>query len=886
MTSRSAQTPPVVSLSLLARWVAAVQQHARLGVILSLLSALLMGYVVATRLNVDTDTRNMLSADLPWRKMEQALDRAFPQLQGALVWVIDAEADEDADAAQRWLLAQIDQQPDVFTDVFAAEAESFFARNGLLYLSTDQLEATALQLQQAQPFLGALAHDPSPHGLFKLLRLAVEHGGVQDLDMDAALVPMSARLTQLAQGQVEPLSWSALMGGEALAPRAADGRARRFIQTQVAMDYALLLPATTPMSRARALIAELAQHNARAQVRLTGSVALEHEELLSAMQGAGMALVIALLLAGSLLFWALRSWPLVLAMGVTLLYGLLCTATFAALAIGHLNMISVAFGVLYVGLGLNYGLYLCMQYRDELAQGQSPARAMPAAAGAVGSFLWVCAATTSIGFWAFIPTDFTGIAELGLISGTGMVISLVLSLTLLPAWVALWPARAPGAVNPARAPAWLDWPYRYARPIWVVAAVLSAGALWLLPRAQFDADPINLRDDKTESVATFKALLNDIRIPTLTLSVLADSPAAAQALVDRFRSTQNIGNAMSLLDFIPQQQDEKLSVMDDLALSVAPSLAQINAPVSAEQDWPAMAELLAALSARDDDDLAQNSGLRALQTALQSLYRQWQTRDARAQQTLQQRLRAVLTDALPAHLQQLQTALQADAVSEGDLPPSIIQRWRSADGRYRVEVWPAEPLTHVDATQRFIDAAQSVNDQVVGAPLLQLQAGQTVVAAFRQAIISALAAITLLLLFLLRSAVDTLLVLIPLLLAGLLTSAGMTLLGVPFNFANVIALPLILGVGVDYGVYLVQRARSNRQTNILKTSTARAVLFGALITLANFANLMFTHHPGTVSMGILLTVGLGTTLLCALVLLPSLLQVRERARGWGRARVP
>lgn len=213
-------------------------------------------------------------------------------------------------------------------------------------------------------------------------------------------------------------------------------------------------------------------------------------------------------------------------------------------------------------------------------------------------------------------------------------------------------------------------------------------------------------------------------------------------------------------------------------------------------------------------------------------------------------------------------------MTEKDLPPALVERWKSADGTYRIEVWPKEVLDNTAAMERFVAQVRTVAPDAAGGPVGYIESGQAVVHAFRLAFLYSFVAITLLLIVLLRSFADTLLVLIPLALAILLTLAGMVLLRVPFNFANVIALPLILGVGVDYGVYLVQHGRA-RKGNLLHTGTARAVLFGALITVANFGNLMLARHPGMASMGLLLTLGLTMTLLCALVLLPSLLARRR-----------
>ncbi|MGH8455774.1 MAG: MMPL family transporter [Stenotrophobium sp.] len=867
----------------LQHWVGAVQRHALWIVLLAALTGVALAGYTSRHLSVDTDNQNMLSATLSWRKAEDALERRFPTGHQMVV-VVDGDSPELANDAMRRLLQGLRMRPDLFSGIFAPEADPFFRRNGLLYLDPKALQQTADNLMLAQPFLGALGRDPSVHGLFTLLDRAVGNDAAQGFDLAPALGKIADGVNATANGRFYQLSWQQLMS--APVPDAN----RRFIQVAAHMDFSKLLPAAAPMAGVHELIRTLhldAAHGVHA--RVTGTVALEHEELQTVVKGMGLALAAAMIMAVVLLYLALRSLRLMAATVITLVFGLLATAAFAAAAIGHLNMISVAFGVLYVGLGLDYGLYLCMQYREFLGQGVAPRDALPRATGEVGGFMLVCAATTSLAFFAFIPTAFTGISELGVISGAGMFISLILSLTLLPALISLMPPN-PDRVQLHSASSGLlgrvlSWPYTYARTIWLVSAALALGALLLAPKARFDYDPLDLRDPASESVSTFRDLLKDPNIPTLTLSVLAPNANAAQQLAHKLSALPLVARAMTLLDFIPQDQTQKLSTIGDLALALGPDITQPAAagPTgSPAADREAFGQLRNSLP----DFIAHASGAdtqaaKNLLKALDHFSAIWQQDDATARVDLMARLNLALTGAMPAHLDDLRIALQAQPVSESALPSSLVARWRSSDGEYRVEVWPKEVLDNPAAMGRFIAQVRTVAPDAIGPPVSEMEAGKTVVSAFRQAFISSFIAITLLLLILLRSAVDTLLVLIPLALAGLLTMAGMVLLNIPFNFANVIALPLILGVGVDYGVYIVQRGRqaAAANINILHTGTARAVLFGALITMANFGNLMLAKHPGTVSMGLLLTVGLGMTLLCALVLLPSLL-----ARRYGNRR--
>jgi hopanoid biosynthesis associated RND transporter like protein HpnN len=878
---QTTQTASALTRALYA-WVSLMQRRARWVVALALVLGVLLGRYALTHLSVDTNPENMLSAQLPWRQAEMNMDRLFPDLDEGLVAVIDGITPEVADQAQLKLVQSLRAQPDQFLEVYAEQTDPYFRRNGMLYLEPAELQKLADGLNQAQPFLGALSHDPSLHGLFTLLDRAATEPAAGDFDLSPALGKVAEGVDAAVAGKFQPLSWQGMMGtGVSL----GDAN-RRFIEIKPKLDFSQLFPSENAVDAFHASVARLQLEGAT--VRLTGSKAMEHEELKMAFSGGLKAFLAGLLMVMVLLYLALRSGRLVVAAVVTLLYGLLLTAGFAAAAVGHLNLISIAFSVLYVGLGIDYALYLCMQYRELLGAGTPQDVALPGAARDVGGFMMVCAATTSLGFFAFIPTPFTGIAELGIISGAGMFISLAVSLSLLPALISLFP---PDAAKVKLSPPdqgllgrVLNWPYRYARAIWIGAALLAAGSLLLAPKARFDYDPIDLRDPQSESVSTFRDLLRDPNIPTLTLSVIVPDAAQAKALSDQLGKLPLVRHAVTLLDLVPADQDAKLGILSDLNLSLGPTLMGDGATLQLKpraDDYASVHQLGQALPAYIEQHQGQPAAAAAqkLEAALTGLDNAWQQGDSAAHEQLLGRLRQDLLSALPPQIDTLREALQAAAVTEQDLPTTIVRRWKSADGQYRIEIWPREVLDGPAPMERFVAQVRSVAPQASGGAIGYIESGHAVVDAFRQAFLYSFIAITILLLLMLRSFADMLLVLIPLLLAGLLTVAGSVLLRVPFNFANVIALPLILGVGVDYGVYLAQRGRiaASAHVNLLQTGTARAVLFGALITTANFGDLMLARHPGIVSMGILLTLGLSMTLVCALVLLPSLL-----ARRYGK----
>jgi hypothetical protein len=234
-------------------------------------------------------------------------------------------------------------------------------------------------------------------------------------------------------------------------------------------------------------------------------------------------------------------------------------------------------------------------------------------------------------------------------------------------------------------------------------------------------------------------------------------------------------------------------------------------------------------------------------------------------------LERIWLGALPGRLDALGAALEADTVTLDDLPEGLRARHLSADGRARVEIVPQDDLRDAAARRRFVDAIRTVAPEAAGAPVTITEAGRAVVRAFGEAAAYALVLIVVLLLVRLRSLWDSMMVLAPLMLAALLTVGATVALGVPFNFANVVVLPLLFGLGVASGIHMVVRARHAGAAGLMATSTPRAVLFSALTTIGSFCALALSSHRGTSSMGVLLTIAITLTMACTLVVLPALL---------------
>lgn len=863
----------------LAWWVGMTHRYAVWFVTLACLVTGSLLYYTVNNLGINTDTAEMLSETLPFRRNYNAFKTAFPQYDDAMLIVIDAETPELAQDASTALAAELKRDTDLFSFVYLPGGDSFFQKYGLMYLSPEELDDLADNLAQIQPFLGRLTQDQSLRGLFSMLNAGV-NAVMAGEDLD--LTPVFDRINEAVDASIDQrhyaLSWQELMlGGELTSEHQ-----RRLILAKPRLDYSKFLPAETSLREVRRLAKELQLTKAHGvKVRITGDAALEYEELLSVIRGAGIAGVLALIMVGIVLFPGLGSPRLVFFTLLTLIMGLIWNAAFAAFAVGQLNLISVAFAVLYIGLSVAYAIHFCLRYKELIQQSTPHSSALLQTARDIGSSLVLCSITTAVGFYAFIPTVFEGVAELGLIAGTGMFISLVANLTVLPALISLMPL-SPQAIEVKyeRKP-WvarlLSVPTRYARAVRISAVILGLGAVLLLPFVNFDNNPMNLRDPDSESVATFKELLAQSRNSPWTLSILAANNEDANQYADRLTNLDPVEMSVTLDKFVPADQDEKLAILDEIGLIVGPELSVIDhhAPPSTAEQLAAIRDFSVTLdrfSSKNNDSQFSTSARRLYDT-LSRFLASLETRELSAREQTLKSLQTSLLGSLPARLDALDISLKADRLTMDDLPETLVEHWVGNDGHYRVAVFPREDLNDNAALRRFVAAVLNVAPNAIGFPVIYLEAGDAVVRAFQQAFLLALVAITVLLLFLLRPKSDVFLVLIPLLLAAAFTGAASVLFRIPFNFANVIALPLLLGMGVDSGIHMVNRMRVAPPADgqMLQTSTARAVLYSSLTTICSFGNLAVSPHRGMASMGALLTIGIGFTLLCTLVLLPALM---------------
>ena len=823
----------------------------------------------------------MLSPELPWRQLDLKYENDFPQYSNNIIIVIEANTPDQAKDAADALYRKLLTESGLFHSVYYPNALSIFTDSALLFLSVEELQDLADSLAEIQPFLSRLTDDQTLRGLFSMLSEVIgarEDG--DEIDINPLLTQVNAAFSAIEKNQPYRVSWHRLMSGEDEIKPVY----REFIILQPVLDYSHLFPAKTAIQKLHTLTKESGAEAIGANVRLTGSVVLSYEEMMSVTRGTEIALVLSLFMITIIMLLGLDSFRLVFVTLITLVIGLVFTAAFATFAIGELNLISVAFAVLYIGLGVDFAVHYCLRYRELIFNGINNFESLNQTTLNIGSSLFLCAATTSIGFFAFIPTDYDGVAELGLISGVGMFISLLVTLILLPAFLSLMPIDSKRTrISPAglSIPIGLvSFPLTHARSIKIISFLIVASMLVALTQIRFDHNTLNLQDPHNESVKVFKDLLADSDTSPWTGTIIANSKDDAEKTIQKLETLPVVDKVVSLEDFIPGNQDGKLAIVEEMGFLLGGTFdASGSKPITVDEQFQVLDSFANRL---EQSPLTPNDPiLFELKENIQTFLENYAPKDKQIRANAINRLSEDILASLPGRLTTLKDSLNADYITYDVLPDELLSRWHSISNHYLLEIYPTENLNNNDAMRRFVEQIRSVDNRLIGSPVINLEAGDAVVKAFKQALTYAFLVIAIFLFMLLPRKRDVIYILTPLVMASIITGGLSVIFDIPLNFANIIALPLLMGIGVDSSIHILHRFRTAlpEHNHLLATSSARAVIVSGLTTIGSIGNLAFSPHRGTASMGELLSVGIAITLICTLVVLPSLLTSQLKSQN-------
>lgn len=888
------------SVAALVAWVA---RHPRTVLLAALAVTLASVHLAYSRLEYHTQRNDLLSADKPCQQRWQKYLDAFGDDDDMVIVAEGASRDRLA-AALDAVAARVKERPDLFDRVFHRVDLRHLRDRGLLYLPPDQLDAIRARLDRMEPLFGPTA--PLAWRMLSVQSLLASAEGAltarsSGRELSAADRDLLAQLPAVANSATDTLrDPAAYRNPWSLGSTSPEGERRDGLdqpQYFFTPDGSLAMltcrprvaarsftPAKEASNAMRAILAEVGAHYPDVKFGLTGLPVLETDEMVLSETDSTRASLLALLGVALLYFFVYRSCKYPLLTITTLVVGTLWALGWATLTIGHLNILSAAFAVMLIGLG-DYGVLWVARYDETRRRGDTIEEALRQTAMRVGPSIVTAAATTGLAFFAIMLADFKAVAELGWIAGSGMLLCALSCLILMPALLVLVEKRrAPGAspsngrhAPPTRArtlpfpSAWFPGLANRPRLALASGTVLLVACGVFAFRLSYDHNLLNLQARGLESVKWEHRLIDRAAGATWDAMSLARSREEALALKAKYKALQEVGRVVEVASLVPADQDRKLPVIRAISqkLDTLPPAGMLPASAgSSSSSVSKLAERVAGLAA--SDTALSRSAARLAATVEQT---------PGADEKLRVFDRRLSSD-LAAELHQLKSVSHPVPVSDQDVPPELRERYVGANGEYLVRAFARDSLWDYDALERFTTAAGTVDPEATGKSFRTLEGLRQMKRGFEHAALYALAAIVLVLFLDLRRWTELALGLFPLAVGVVLTLGVMGLCGVSLNPANMIALPLIVGVGVDNGVHVLHDYR-NRPRGLpfrLGAATGRGVLVAGLTTVLGFGTLITARHAGMASLGLALTLGVTFCMLSALVFLPALLQLRDQRR--------
>lgn len=829
-------------------------------------------FYINTHFSIDTNMTDLVAKHLPYRQLDARYHQIFPDIHETIVVLIRSPSSMMVDKTRSRLVRWIKAHPHRYQDLYEPGGGRFFERNGLLYLSTGKLKRLLNQLVTAEPLIGHLSQNPTLPGLFSLLHLALTHREQikqSQPEWSPILADLATATQDSSRGLVHPVPWAALMTGS----HEAHAQHQALVIVHPTPTPGALRPFQSQIARLRTEIAHL-QSKAEGSVKigLTGAAVLDNEQLKTATSGIGISVAISLIAVLAILILGLRRIGLIVSVFLTLLLSLLWSTAAGLWLMGSFNLISLSFAVLFIGLGVDFSIQFCIRYLDECRTQSDISSALERTSLFITGPLSLAALAAAISFFSFAPTNYAGIIALGIISGTSMFISLAATLLVLPLLIRTF-TRYPRAAS--LHPYFELKAFRFNKKgLWisVAAATLGIVSVFFILRMQFDFNPLNLENPHSEAVRTFRTLVAHSKFSPYSIDLVEPNLRTAQEVAQRLDHVQSVRAVITLASFVPKHQQAKLAIIQQSAFLLPPFLFS-SAPTTGHPGAsvlpPHIGTLLKAL--HSTALATRNTEFRTALLELEAALSQFQVH-AEADPRLWRLLEQNLMGSLTFDLARLASGLNPECITLSNLPPSLRSRYISPRGLARAEVFSRWNINKLSRMRRFVNQVRSVEPRAVGAPVMLLEGGDAVLHAFQQATVTAFILILLLLLLVLRDLRDTLLAVIPLVLATLLASATMELAGISYNLANIIVLPLLMGLSVAYGIYFILRWREGLGLDrVLTTSTTYGILISGLASLSTFGSLALSAAPGVSMLGKTLLIVLSWVLICTLVALPAIL---------------
>ncbi len=862
-----------------------------------LLSALCLFYT-ARWLKLDMNRGHLIGLNMKQQQIYLAFQQEFPGEGNDLVVAVESgETEANRQFIER-LAARVKPETNLFQDVFYKGDLVTLGPKALMLVPTKELEDLRRTLQDYRPVVKEFSQTTNLNSLFALINKQFRTATPVQTKETASLVQiipfLQSIVSQATQGVLHPgkptpPELDALFAGGQQAEQqiyVTIDRGRIYLLTARPKSKVLTSAA---IERLRNLIHETQDEVPGVNVELTGGPVLDYDEMRQAQHDTTKASIVAIILCSVLLIIAYRQVWRPLKVALCLLIGLGYTVGFTTLAIGSLNILTITFAPMLIGLAIDFGIHFITRYEEEMRNGRTETEAVEHTMTFTGQGIVTAALTTAAAFLAMALTHFKGIQEMGIISGCGLLLCLIPMMTSLP--VLLMHGRQNlrdrqlGPAGQRRSKIEILW-LRHPAMVSTGALLLCLGAVLEFHHLHFDYNLLHMQSQALPSVKYEKKLIQAGTDSSIYGAVVADSLPQAREYEAKIKQLPAVSGVRSVADFFTEDQDKKL----ELIRSIKQELADIHfapadrSPVQLEPLgntlWYLKGYLNLGADAAQKNDPSLSTQLRSLALSIDRLREVIHQPDPEIPVKLTEFQQAFF-DSLHRTIKAIQTQDTSGPLRLQDLPSTIRNRFIGFTGKYLLQVYPRKDLWQHENQQEFIRQLESVvpPDRVTGTPVELYTYTTLLKNSYQQAAVYALVAIIFMVLLNFRSPVWVALALLPVGVGTLWLLGFMGLAGIPFNPANIMTLPLVLGIGVTNGVQILNRFAEEQKPTLFAKSTGKSVLVSGLTAIIGFGSLMLAAHQGIRSLGIVMSFGIAACMIAALTVLPVVLRIFIQ-KGW------
>jgi uncharacterized protein len=860
------------------------------------LFGLCLWYTIA-RLEFSMSRNDLVGSEKKYHQIYLKFKQEF-NVRDDLVVVVESENLEKNRQFVERLGARLEVETNLFADVFYKGDLKMLGSKALLFLDENTLIELRKTLSEYRPFIANFAQATNLNSLFELVNRqfrGASRSTNAETDSLIKSIPALQRVVDLAADSIRREGMPPSPGVTALFGGGSAAQEEQYITFAGGRIY--LVNARTvrenqgeeAVKRLRELVRETYEEVPGVNVGVTGEPVLEYDEMVQSQKDSTVATILSLVLCAIIFIVSYRETGRPLKATAAMIMGLGYTMAFTTLAVGHLNILTITFLPILIGLAIDFGVHLITRYEEELRKGETQYNALQRAMVNTGQGIFTGCLTTAGAFFAMCFTDFKGIREMGIITGAGMVLSLVPMMTMLPALILRGRQNKIDQESHERRSTrarleriWLD------RPITVAAVVVLGTLAALIPmrRVYFDYNLLHMQSSGLPAVEFEQKLINSASKSVLYAAVVAPTKEEALRLETQLTNLPTVASVDTMAKYLVGDQSPKLQIIRDIKNEVAPiRFAPIDPdPVEigelSRTLWSLSGYLGLALAEVAKENLPDlEKTLSSLQKSIDNLRYEMLNSDRRQASLKLAAYQRALFEDLAQTFKTIRTQEDQSPLTEEGLPPNLRSRFIGRDGQHLLQVYPKYDVWQRKEQEDFVREVRTVAPNATGTPVQLLEYTTLLKNSYIEAAYYSLAAIVVLVFIHFRRVGSVFLALVPVAIGTLWTTGLMGLLGVPFNPANIMTLPLVVGIGVTNGIHILNRFAEEKNPSILARSTGKAVIVSALTTIAGFGSLIPAKHQGIQSLGIVMSIGVAMCMIAAVTFLPAILTLMIRL-GW------